>query len=918
MCIKKRILRSVKILVVLFYATTTNVHSQENPDVLHEQAYNFYHNDHNFSEAKKYYLKCVDLYKKQGKNKEAILDSYNAHRASTALMDPLDEAKQILLDALQLINTKNGNTREVAILYSGLGTVYNRIYQYENSRYYLEKSLQIFEKIGWESAKAHYYDALIYSGLNELELYNYNEAKIALNKALDFSKENDLESSSALSQLIRLYYQANEIKAFNELITNQENIKIIEEAPLYNYFDISNEIINSLKYQGDLQKALEYQEKLTKRIDSSPYKIHFTGRYTAMGYASIYHEMGKYKEAITILKENDDTETRKLKPSEASMCDLMIAESYMELGDFINASTYLKKSLSYHSDTFYQTDLVYNFHNVDPNLLEKLAVLGELLKRQSKNKYDVESEDKILAVYNTAHKVLLEVCKSSEGDNFLTEDNYKYLYSNLLEAYWQKWDKTKSDDIFYKALNCADDSKLVAIASELKTVKLDQLFKNKINPKVLNQENHLLTKIDSLKRLLDLSETKQLRSQLNKKTKELGSFKTKLKSNYPNYYLHKYGEDISIKDKLKTHYSNDNVIEYFVGDSAVFIFRAYKNQLNFDKIQLTKPLQDNIENFINNISNLSNNNYKSQGDYLSQKLIEPYLVHQAKNIVVLDDVLQKIPIEALWKGKEEGEFLISNYDILRCNSIKQVTEYENVKKDHKQSLVFAPFVNNGDAVNSILPSSFEEAEHISDLFKSEIFIDSEANKSNFINSVSNQKLIHLATHSTINTKEPAYSKIYFYSSNNSMPEDTYLNLDELYNLSLNADLVTLSSCETGIGKEIKGRGVMSFANALTFAGAKSTVMSLWKVPDQSSSIIMKMFYENLYDGLEKDEALKLAKLKYLQNVEDNALKHPYYWAGFVLSGDTSAINIDKGNNYLFYLLGLILLVLAILLIKRFK
>lgn len=95
-------------------------------------------------------------------------------------------------------------------------------------------------------------------------------------------------------------------------------------------------------------------------------------------------------------------------------------------------------------------------------------------------------------------------------------------------------------------------------------------------------------------------------------------------------------------------------------------------------------------------------------------------------------------------------------------------------------------------------------------------------------------------------------------------------------------------------------------------------MSLWKVPDQSSSIIMKMFYENLYDGLEKDEALKLAKLRYLQTAEDNALKHPYYWAGFVLSGDTSVINIDKGNNYLFYFFGLVLLVLVIVLIKRFK
>ena len=90
---------------------------------------------------------------------------------------------------------------------------------------------------------------------------------------------------------------------------------------------------------------------------------------------------------------------------------------------------------------------------------------------------------------------------------------------------------------------------------------------------------------------------------------------------------------------------------------------------------------------------------------------------------------------------------------------------------------------------------------------------------------------------------------------------------EIYQLDLNADLVVLSACETGYGKFNQGEGVMSLARSFMYAGTPSLVVSLWQVNDQSTAIIMQLFYEKLEKGMPKDIALRQAKLEYLKNAE---------------------------------------------------
>jgi CHAT domain-containing protein len=108
---------------------------------------------------------------------------------------------------------------------------------------------------------------------------------------------------------------------------------------------------------------------------------------------------------------------------------------------------------------------------------------------------------------------------------------------------------------------------------------------------------------------------------------------------------------------------------------------------------------------------------------------------------------------------------------------------------------------------------------------------------------------------------------------------------------MHADLVTLSACQTGLGKEIKGEGLIGLTRAFLYAGTPSIVVSLWNVNDLSTAHFMKQFYQNLKDGMSKGEALREAKLEMMnwfyqdEKGQDQKHNHPYYWANFILIGN---------------------------------
>jgi CHAT domain-containing protein len=113
-----------------------------------------------------------------------------------------------------------------------------------------------------------------------------------------------------------------------------------------------------------------------------------------------------------------------------------------------------------------------------------------------------------------------------------------------------------------------------------------------------------------------------------------------------------------------------------------------------------------------------------------------------------------------------------------------------------------------------------------------------------------------------------------------LAKDGLLTAAECYNLKLDSDLVALSACETARGELKPGEGLLGLTRGLLYSGARSVLVSQWKVPDEATSRLMQAFYQNLLSGMSKPQALQAAK----ETLRQSGFAHPYFWGAFVLIG----------------------------------
>jgi CHAT domain-containing protein len=147
------------------------------------------------------------------------------------------------------------------------------------------------------------------------------------------------------------------------------------------------------------------------------------------------------------------------------------------------------------------------------------------------------------------------------------------------------------------------------------------------------------------------------------------------------------------------------------------------------------------------------------------------------------------------------------------------------------------------------------------------------------------RIVHFATHGMLNNIHPELSGIVLSLVDEAgQQQDGFLRLQDIYNLKLPAELVVLSACQTGLGKEIKGEGLIGLTRGFMYAGAPRVVASLWKVDDRATSELMKRFYQGLLgpEALRPAAALRQAQLSMWKQKQWRA---PYYWAAFVLQGE---------------------------------
>jgi CHAT domain-containing protein len=388
------------------------------------------------------------------------------------------------------------------------------------------------------------------------------------------------------------------------------------------------------------------------------------------------------------------------------------------------------------------------------------------------------------------------------------------------------------------------------------------------------------------------------------------------KETFPNLSLFN-NSNINV-DRLRNELDeNTLVIKYVVFERQLAIYSISKADFKVELKPLTNANAKAIVDFVDQIKSQGFDNQKSSK--LAQLLL-PEIDSSIQHIIVNpDNELSQLPFEILYR---DNQFLIETFRLSYTSNLGFIFPQVSKGQYDEEMAIYAPEYPNSNETFVVrsqpvyLEGAKEESKLISELFASNLYDGKELTKQDFIKTASRHKLLHLAMHADVDKSQSGISRLLF-SDENSESDDLYL--EELYGLTLSADLAVLSACNTGVDKSKTGSDIESFQRAFTFAGVPATVASLWEVPDQPTKEIMVSFYKNLKNGESKSEALRQAKLEFLEDHQDTKLAQPYYWAGFVVYGQDapiSAVNSNLWTLLIGFLLAIALILVFLQLRKR--
>ncbi|TRZ75247.1 MAG: CHAT domain-containing protein [Deltaproteobacteria bacterium] len=319
----------------------------------------------------------------------------------------------------------------------------------------------------------------------------------------------------------------------------------------------------------------------------------------------------------------------------------------------------------------------------------------------------------------------------------------------------------------------------------------------------------------------------------------------------------------------------ETLLEYYSTGKDWYVFILTSGSITAQKLAII-DLERDIEALRNTITDRNSAGYTQSTQALYRKLFAPItpVVKTKKLIIVPHGALHYLPFSALSDGKE---YLIDRFSIRTLPSAS-VLIFLQVRAKNTEAGTALIFGNPklGDPKYDLKYAQDEALAIGKILPKSKVLLRADATETILKTDGSKYSFIHMAAHGNFDPDRPLNSALLLARDRDN---DGLLRAGDLYNLSLNADLVTLSACETALGKVTTGDDVVGFTRGFLYAGARSLVSSLWQVDDQATRDLMLNFYTNL-SKMSKDEALRRAQL----NVK-RQYPHPFYWAAFLLIGN---------------------------------
>lgn len=397
-----------------------------------------------------------------------------------------------------------------------------------------------------------------------------------------------------------------------------------------------------------------------------------------------------------------------------------------------------------------------------------------------------------------------------------------------------------------------------------------------------------------------------------------------------------------IQNELRGSDSDTMLLEYSLGESGSYLWAVTSDSLKFYELADRKTIEDATLEYYDLLKarqETERQNYQASLDaadrllgekaaHLGNMLFGPLAgaLGNRRLLIVADGALQYIPFDALPLPGTDTLLLEANeVDVLPSFStlIAIRTKPNRSRSTRKLVAVIADPVFSGsdDRVelnaNTSETSQFnrlthasEEADAITEVAPwgtTMVAKGFDASRETAMSSeVAQYQIVHFATHAYSDEKQPELSSVVLtMMDRNGEKAEGLMPLHDIYSMDLAAELTVLSACETALGKDTKGEGLVGLTHAFISANSKTVIASLWKVDDRATAVLWGYFYEALLQqGMSPAAALRFAKLKMMRDKQWNA---PYYWAGFVVQGEyENHIEVDHHSSLRF---GLILLFL---------
>lgn len=713
----------------------------------------------------------------------------------------------------------------------------------------------------------------------------------------------------------------------------------------YRVVSINNQIARIYFLLGNTPQTKVYLEKVFA-VDNPQVRKGRGGYLNLLG--EVYHREKKYKKAIQAFQDAIQVQIKTFGSDTPDNTEIYrnLSKSYRANKQFKRALASIQRALVLNNSAFSSTNYADNptlkgalYNELQIHLLSEKANIWRQWFETTKN---VDYLHKAHQVY----RFLLREVKnwktslSDENNLLLLIKRSNYIFINAIEVLHTLHKLTKKTDYLREAFHITEQAKAYILLRSL-------YLTSKSPNKVANQtESKIRNKLKSLKEQLIAEENKP-----NPDTKKVVNYKDQifeLKTSRdsllrafqkfsPEYYQTKYQFKIASVKSIQQQLlgSKEALLEYMLTDQHVFIFVITSQNISLKKVSFPANINTRMKTLRQSITQKNFQAFIKHSHFFYQQLVQPATLptHINKLYIVPSGILYHLPWEALITRQaannsfdyRQQHYLLKQYIISYDYSATLVLNKVLQKrfKTTAQLLAFAPeFSAGNDYMDDTLRSQLvslsgaqKEVKVLHKLYQGELFTGQNATEQQFRTHIKEASVLHLATHAVINDQHPALSKLLFSLSSKDTLNDGYLHAYELHNLQLNTELVTLSACNTGFGKIQTGEGVMSLGRAFAYAGSPNVLMSLWSVPDGSTSKIMTEFYKHLAGGMPKDVALRKAKLAYLNNA-DNMTSNPFYWSSFVLIGNAQPLQLQVNNAFyqqgmflwwLFMLVGIVVL-----------